>query len=111
MAELIGQGGRIGAALLLMGAATMAMDVYSATNSSPWTAYKFANDQRSVDALWRYVRHAVVVTILVTILAATVARSLFPLVGAVLGGGYMLWLYADAVKRGRAEGSTPWEQQ
>lgn len=103
--------GRAAAATLFIVSGTNAMDVYSATNSSPWTAFKFANDEESIEALRRYVRHAIVVTALINGGGAIIARSWWPVIGAVLAAGYMWWLYEDAVKRGKAAGTQSWEAQ
>jgi hypothetical protein len=96
------------AALLFIASATNAMDVYSATNSSPWTAYNFANEPESIEALWRYVRHAIAITLIINAGGALIARNAMPLVGAAIASAYMTWLYADAVKRGQDKGSSGW---
>lgn len=100
-------GGRRGlAALLLLASATNAMDVYSAVNSSPWTAETVTGgDAAKESSLRRYCTHAIVQSAAINGLAAyTAGPGLwpFPIIGAVLETTYMSWLYWDAVKRGRA---------
>lgn len=85
------------------------MDVFSATNSSPWTAYRFGGDEESVEALWRYVRHALILTALTNIGAAWIAGSPMPVIGAAVGSAYMTWLYYDAVQAGAAADNEGWE--
>lgn len=96
------------AALLFLGAGTNALDVFSAVNSSPWTAENFGGDPAKVASLRRYVRHAIVLTLGMCAVAALVARSIWPIVGAIAASGYMHWLYEDAVRKGQSEGSTGW---
>lgn len=92
-------------AILLLQSATTAMDVYSAVNSSPWTAETVTGgDPVKERSLRRYCTHAVVSTLLLNGLAAIVAGDgLWPyvLTGALLETGYMSFLYYDAVQRGR----------
>jgi len=97
------------AGTLFIVSGTNAMDVYSAVNSSPWTAYKFANDEKSVAAMRRYVAHAIVITAVMNIGGAVIAKSMIPILGAFLATSYMWWLYEDAVERGQKQGSESWE--
>lgn len=104
MFELNAQRG-VGAILFLQGA-TNAMDVYSAVNSSPWTAETVSGGDPTKEAsLKRYCIHAIGQTLLINGIAAIIAGDgLWPFVfaGASLETGYMTWLYWDAVQRGRA---------
>lgn len=99
------------AATLFIVSGTNALDVYSATNSSPWTAYKFANDPQSVAAMRRYVAHAIAITALINGAGAIIARSWLPILGAAAASAYMYWLYEEAVNRGQNEESKSWQQK
>lgn len=103
---LIGNTRRGLAAVLLLQSATNAMDVYSAVNSSPWTAETVTGgDPTKERSLKRYCTHAVVNTVLINGIAAALAGPglwPYPLLGAALETGYMSWLYYDAVMRGRS---------
>lgn len=103
------------AAVLLLQAATNAMDVYSAVNSSPWTAETVSGGDPDKEAsLKRYCTHAICQTAIINGLAAFIAGDgLWPYV--LLGAGaetiYMTWLYYDAVCRGRAAKSAGSESE
>lgn len=96
------------AALLFIASSTNAMDVYSAVNSSPWTGYNFANDEKAREALRYYVMHAVLITSLTNIGGALLAKSWWPVFGAAIASTYMYWLYEDAIAKGQAEKSSGW---
>jgi len=97
-----------GAAILFIASATNALDVFSATNSSPWTAENFGGDEEKVASLQEYVSHAVLLTGITNIIGAIIARSIWPLVGAIVASAYMWWLYERAVSRGMRAGSKGW---
>ena len=94
------------AGTLFLAASTNAMDVYSAVNSSPWTAETVTGgDVEKEASLRRYCLHAIGQTLLINGLAAILAGALWWAVvfGALLECAYMTWLYYDAVCRGRAK--------
>lgn len=95
-------------AVLFMQSGTMALDVYSAVNSSPWTAENVGADDAKVASLREYVRHAIVLSTIFGVGAAAIAGSWWPVLGLVLANVYMYWLYDRAVKRGQSTGSTTW---
>jgi hypothetical protein len=99
------------AALLFIASSTNAMDVYSAVNSSPWTGYNFANDDRAREALRYYVAHAIVITALTNVGGALLAQSWWPIFGATITAAYMYWLYEDAIRKGKEENSEGWDKQ
>jgi len=101
--------GNQGAAILFITSATNALDVFSATNSSPWTAENFGGDEEKVASLREYVMHAIILTGVTNAIGAALARSAWPLVGAVVASGYMWWLYERAVRRGMESGSDGWD--
>jgi len=102
--------GNQGAAILFIASATNALDVFSATNSSPWTAENFGGDPEKVASLREYVTHAIVLTGVTNVIGAILARSIWPLAGALAASVYMWWLYERAVQRGMESGSTDWEK-
>lgn len=113
MADITGNGkltGNAAAAILFVGSVNNAIDIFSATNSSPWTAENFGGDPEKVASLREYVLHAVVLTAVTNVIGAVVARSVWPLIGATLACGYMWWLYERAVARGMESGSDGWEK-
>lgn len=95
--------GNAAAALLFIASATNALDVFSAVNSSPWTAYNFANDQDAQKALRYYVTHAIVITGITNVVGAMIAKRWWPIFGAALASVYMYWLYEDAVAKGEKD--------
>jgi FtsH-binding integral membrane protein len=96
-------------AVLFIQASTNAMDVFSALNSSPWTAESFAGDQQKRDACMMYVRHSLAVTGLYCWGSAAIARNIWPIIGWAIASLYMWWLYKRALQRGQASGSTSWQ--
>lgn len=101
-------GGRALGALLFIGASTNAMDVYSALNSSPWTAESFGGDPDKAKACREYVYHSLAVTAFYAIGAAAIARNWWPIVGWAVAAAYMYWLYERALTRAEMRGSTSW---
>lgn len=95
-------------AILFIQASTNAMDVFSALNSSPWTAESFAGDQAKRDACMEYVRHSLAVTAFYCFSAAALAHNIWPIIGWALAAIYMYWLYTRALARGQASGSQNW---
>lgn len=102
---------RSAGAILFLQAATNALDIYSAVNSSPWTAENVTGgDAEKEKSLKRYCAHAIGQTVLINGIAAIIAGGdMWPFVlgGATLEVTYMSWLYWDAVKRGRAASASP----
>lgn len=107
MVPLTGPIGMI-AALLFLSAAMTGLDVFSAVTSSPWTARNFGADKDKADSFRKYIKHAVVITALLVITSAVLAKSIWPVVGALIATVYMWLLYTDALKQGEAKGSTGW---
>lgn len=102
--------GNATAALLFIASATNALDVFSAVNSSPWTAYNFANDEDAQTALRYYVTHAIVITALTNAIGALIAKRWWPIFGAAIASAYMFWLYEDAVAKGQANGTESFQK-
>lgn len=101
------------AGVLFLQAATNAMDVYSAVNSSPWTAETVTGGNPVNEAsLKRYCAHAVAQTIMIDGLAALIAGpglAKYVVLGAGIEVTYMSWLYYDAVQRGRQKKTKSWD--
>src|SRR5438270_9016072 len=72
--------GRMAAAILFLQSSMEAMDVYSALNSSPWTAESFGSDPRKRQACLEYVYHGVGVTAFYCIGAAVLANNWWPII-------------------------------
>jgi len=103
-----GLAGHAAAAVLFMQAGTLAMDVYSAVNSSPWTAENFGADPEKAKSCREYVYHAIGLTAFYAGIGSYVSRSTWPLFGAAIMTGYMWWLYERALRRGVAAGTDQW---
>jgi hypothetical protein len=104
----LGDSARVGSAILFIQASTNALDVFSALNSSPWTAESFAADEAKADACREYVWHSIALTSFYAIAGAAISGSPWPIVGTALALVYMYWLYHRALARGLARNSTGW---
>lgn len=96
------------AAVLLIQSATNSMDVFSALNSSPWTAQSFGADEEKRDACLEYVHHSLVFTAAFNGAAAVLAKSWWPVIGWAFASAYMYWLYIRALQRAVDSHSTGW---
>lgn len=103
--------GRMVAAILFLQSSMEAMDVYSALNSSPWTAESFGSDPAKRAACLEYVYHGVAVTTFYCVGAAVLARNPWPIIGGGLTAGYMFWLYRRALNRAERSGSKGWADE
>lgn len=94
------------AALLFLQSGMNVLDVYSAVNSSPWTAETVTGgDPVKEKSLKRYCTHAIGNAGFFGITSAVIAGGdlwYWPVAGTIVETIYMTWLYWDAVKRGRA---------
>src|SRR5690348_12296207 len=106
--QLGSQGERVASAILFIQASTNAMDVYSALNSSPWTAQSFGADPEKRKACMEYVHHSLAVTAFYAFSAAALAQNVWPVIGWAIASAYMYWLYKRALNRAMASGSTSW---
>lgn len=100
--------GKVAGAILFMQAAALSMDVFSAVNSSPWTAENFGGDPEKAKTCREYVHHGLALSTGLSVGAAVVAESWAPVIGMVAANGYMFWLYERALKRGVDKASTGW---
>ena len=101
-------GGRAMGAILFISASTNAFDIYSALNSSPWTAESFGGDPDKAKACREYVYHSLAVTAFYSFGAAAIARSWWPIAGWLIASAYMFFLYERALARAENRGSTSW---
>lgn len=103
-------GRRAVGALLFLAAGTNALDVYSALNSSPWTAENFGADPEKAKSCREYVTHSIVVTSFFGITSSIIAESWWPVIGTLLANAYMYWLYERALSRGATAGTSQWQK-
>lgn len=96
-------------AILFLAAGTNAMDVYSALNSSPWTAESFGGTPEKAKACRRYVYHSIAVTSFYGLTSGIIAHSMWPIVGVVLADAYMYYLYSKALAKAAERGNTGWD--
>jgi hypothetical protein len=80
--------------------AALAYDIISATNSSPQTTE--INAQARADTLMKWVKIGEYQIAGFAVLGCLLDRSLWPAVGAALGGGLMWYQYQHAMQSGLA---------
>lgn len=85
-------------------AADLVYNIFSATNSSPQTTELFAAERS--ETLMKYVRLGAVQAALLVGIMAYRGRSIWPILGGVLAGAAMWWMYGHALKAGRAQAGT-----
>lgn len=100
MADLLGAGT---AAVLFGVYADLAYNTYSATNSSPQTTELFAGERS--DTLWKYVRLGALQVAALGLFGAYLAKSWWPLIGALCVAAVMHWMYSHALQAGGGETS------
>lgn len=93
------------AAVMFIGAGTNVYDAFSAVMSSPWSTEKFTKDSQEEQMARQYVMHAMCISWLYAIGGAWLARSYWPLAGALLATVYMYWLYNRALNRSQSADS------
>jgi len=96
-------------AILFLAAGTNAMDVYSALNSSPWTAESFGGTPTKAQACRRYVYHSIAVTSFYGITSGVIAHSIWPIIGVALADAYMYYLYSKALAKAAERGNSGWD--
>lgn len=101
-------GRRDTAALLFMMGGYATLDGYSTLNSSPWTAENFGADPAKAASCREYIAHAVVFSMAYSTASAVIAGSWWPVLGALVTNGYLVWLYMRALNRGAVAGSSGW---
>lgn len=106
--EFLGTNRAIGAVLFLT-ASNTAIDVFSALNSSPWTAEAFGGDPKKAASCREYVIHAMAMSTGLCAGSSVIAKSWWPIIGATVLNGYMWWIYERALHRAGAANSTGWD--
>ena len=93
------------AAILFGVSVDATLTIFGATNSSPQTTHLFAKDR--ADTLMWYVWAGLIGTVIVVGIMAMGAfkdggakLAAWPILGGVISGGGMMWLYKHAVKSG-----------
>lgn len=110
MADLPGGAGTGQAlgALLFLQAGMTTLDAYSTLMSSPWTAENFGGDAGKTASARGYYRKAVGFSMGYSLAAGYLARSVMPLVGAVIANAYLVYEYETAIARGAKSNSKGW---
>lgn len=108
--ELDGARGPV-AAVLFMQAGMYAMDSMSTLNSSPWTSENFGADPDKAKSAREYVLHSIAVSSVFCVTSAVIAKSWWPILGALATDSYLFWIYERALKRGADAGSDGWAKQ
>lgn len=93
---------------LFLVAAAESFNIFSAMNSSPWTAENFGADQQKADSCRQYVWISLAANEGLGIGASILGRSWWPLVGTTAVSVFMWWIYQRALARGMAAGSRGW---
>ena len=106
---LLGTRRAIAAVLFLQGI-TAGYDVFSAVNSSPWTAESFGGDPEKEKSLREYINHGLTITLVTTTVSSFIAGSAWPLFGGLAACAYMYWLYMRAIRRSKEKGNTGWNE-
>lgn len=93
---------------LFIVAAAEGFNIFSAMNSSPWTAENFGADERKVQSAKEYVIIACAANEALGLGASMLAHNMWPLVGTTVVSGFMVVIYWRALNRGKQAGSTGW---
>jgi hypothetical protein len=110
-------GSHVAAALLFQQSIMNTLDAMSTLNSSPWTAESFGADEDRRASLFYYVRHSVIASMAVAMMASFIVLAddgednsvaWYPVVGAAMANIYLVWLYRQASNRGKMAGNTNW---
>jgi hypothetical protein len=93
---------------LFMVAAAESFNIFSAMNSSPWTAENFGADERKAKSCQEYVIISVAANEALGLGASLLAQNWWPLIGTTAVSLFMWWIYQRALRRGMATGSHGW---
>ena len=94
------------AAVLFLQSSMYTMDAMSTLNSSPWTAENVGANPDKAASCREYVHHALGNALGVNILASIIAESIWPMLGFLVEGLYLYWIYNRAIKRAIDSNST-----
>lgn len=109
--EAVSRTERAVAALLFMNGTYIALDVFSSLMSSPWTVENFGADQSKADSARANVRRSLILSAGYGVASSVIARSWWPIIGTGTLDLYMWWSYEQALRKGKTNGNTGWENQ
>lgn len=93
---------------LFLVAAAESFNIFSAMNSSPWTAENFGADEKKARSCREYVAISAAANTALGVGASMLGGSIWPFIGTVVVTVFMAWLYWRALRRGMAAGSVGW---
>lgn len=96
---------------LFMVAAAESFNIFSAMNSSPWTAENFGADEEKAKSCKYYVIVSVLANTGLGYGASLLAGNMWPLIGTLLVSFFMVWIYWRALDRGMKANSTGWTNE
>ena len=94
---------------LFLVAAAESFNIFSAMNSSPWTAENFGADERKAKSCREYVAISAVANTALGVGASMLGGSIWPFIGTTLVTIFMWWLYQRALRRGLEAESVGWQ--
>lgn len=95
---------------LFLVAAAESFNIFSAMNSSPWTAENFGADDKKAKSALEYVAISVIANEGLGLGASLLSKSWWPLVGTTGVSLFMWWLYLRALSRGKVNGNAGWSK-
>ncbi len=93
---------------LAMVASAESFNIFSAMNSSPWTAENFGADEAKAKSCKQYVVVSVAANTGLGIGASLLAGNAWPLIGTTAVSALMVVIYWRALERGMRANSTGW---
>jgi hypothetical protein len=109
MPDVTGFGGsdHVADAIAFGVAADLVYNVFSATNSSPQTTELFAGERSAT--MWKYVKLGGLQGAVLVGIMAVRGKSVWPILGGLVAGGAMWWMYRHALQEGtKAQAGTGW---
>jgi hypothetical protein len=96
---------------LFMVAAAESFNIFSAMNSSPWTAENFGADEEKAKSCRKYVAISLAANESLGVGASLLAGNWWPLVGTTAVSVFMWFIYQRALAKGMQMNSTGWSNQ
>lgn len=93
---------------LMMVAAAESFNIFSAMNSSPWTAENFGADEEKARSCKQYVIISVVANTGLGAGASLLAGNAWPLIGTTAVSAFMVVVYWRALRKGMRANSMGW---
>jgi len=97
-------------AVLFMAAGTNVYDAISAVNSSPLTAERYGADPEQAKSAMYYTYQGMILSGVYSSIAAVIAGSWWPIIGAIPADVYLYVLYKRAIKKAQDRGPVDWSQ-